>query len=106
MKTSELLIKAKVVIENPGHWTQGAYAHAERGGERRWSMDEDATCFCSLGALSRVTHEMPNSSYFHATRYLETAMLMPVSVFNDSHTHGQVMAAWDKAIEEAKAKGE
>lgn len=108
MKTSEALIQAKALIADPKNWTQGAYARNENG-DRRWSNDEDAVCFCSLGAMSRVTTQLEdrndcrgNDIYYFGTRILETAMEEPVSIFNDEHDHSEVMAAWDKAIEVAK----
>lgn len=108
MKISEALIQGKSLIQNPEHWTQGAFAR-NREGDRRWSNDEDAVCFCSLGAVSRVTNRLEdrtdpqgNDIYYHITHYLETAMGEPVSTFNDEHTHTEVMAMWDKAIEAAK----
>lgn len=108
MKISEALIQGKALIEKPEHWTKGAYARNEKG-ETRWSTDEDATCFCSLGAMGRVTCRLEekndhrgNSIYYRGVGYLEAAMGECVSVFNDEHAHAEVMAAWDKAIEAAK----
>lgn len=37
-----------------------------------------------------------------AKSLLREAMDSPIAIFNDSHTHEEVLAAWDKAIELAK----
>ena len=108
MKISEALIQGKSLIEKPESWTKGAYARNEKG-ERRWSNDEDAVCFCSLGAMSRVTSQIEcrtdpqgRDIYYNGVGYLEAAMGECVPTFNDEHSHVEVMAAWDKAIEAAK----
>lgn len=107
MKISEQLKAGKALIENPANWLQGNYTNLD-------SEDADlqkATCFCSVGAAFKVMGAGnclgPDSSII--TSYLAKAVgLMTgvqVIVYNDSHTHPEVMAMWDKAIELAEAEG-
>ena len=104
MKPSELLIKAKAVIADPKHWTQGSYA---KDAEGRNVGPADAVCWCSLGALHAVAHEENTyNTRFAATRYLARVSADcgydDISDFNDNSSHKVVMKAWDKAIKLAK----
>lgn len=100
MKVSELLIKAKTIIENPENWTQEHLARDHVG----YPTDPNANCavcFCSVGALRKAHIPWTDTSYMDASRFLFTAMNGNVPEFNDTHTHAEVMHAWDKAIADA-----
>ena len=106
MKPSELLTKAKAVIADPKHWTQGWYAKDAEGqpvGPRK----SYAVCWCSLGALDKVAHE-ENTYSTHSTTagYLDVVSVecgySGIPDFNDNSSHEIVMKAWDKAIKLAK----
>ena len=106
MKPSELLIKAKAVIADPKHWTQGWYAKTAKGQSTEPSAPR-AVCWCSVGALEKVAYE--ENTY--STRFGAMWYLLDVSVecgytgisdFNDNSSHKVVMKAWDKAIKLAK----
>ena len=106
MKPSELLIKAKAVIADPKHWTQGSYAKVAEG-RNVGPAKPDAVCWCSIGAIDKVAHE--ESTYaarFAATRYLAVVSdkygSSGIPDFNDNSSHETVMKAWDKAIKLAK----
>ena len=106
MKPSELLIKAKAVIADPKHWTQGQYAKDVKGYSTGPSTP-DAVCWCSLGALHAVAHEEHTyDARFAATRYLSDVAAecgyIGIPDFNDNSSHEAVMKAWDKAIKLAK----
>ena len=106
MKPSELLIKAKAVIADPKHWTQGWYAKDAKG-QSTGPSTPDAVCWCSLGALKKVAHEENTySTRFAATEYLAVASdewgYSGIPDFNDNSSHKVVMRAWDKAIKLAK----
>ena len=102
MKTSEILIAAKALIDEPGKWTQGTYAR-NSDMEEVDSYSEDAVCFCSIGAIYRIT---PHIVSREGIGYLRSAMGPSVVVFNDTHPHAEVMQMWDRAIELAKAEEE
>ena len=106
MKPSEFLIKAKAVIADPKHWTQGWYAHNADGFDVE-SCNPEAVCWCSVGAINKVAHEEGVSdTRFKATQYLaqmaEECGYIGISDFNDNLSHEAVMREWDEAIKLAK----
>lgn len=105
MKTSDLLINAKALINTPDKWTQGHFARDRLGLEISPRTDQ-AVCFCSLGAMMRVNYDEP---YIPAVKALGRAItgddtigyygaFQAVHEFNDKHTHAEVMGMFDKAI--------
>ena len=106
MKPSELLIKAKAVIADPKHWTQGWYAHNADGFDVG-SCEPEAVCWCSVGALDKVAHEEGAvDARFEAASYLfkvaDEFGCSDIPDLNDHSSHETVMKAWDKAIKLAK----
>lgn len=106
MKVSEFLAKAKTLIADPKHWTQGFYAQDAQG-QAVGPAQPHAVCWCSVGVLSKVAHE--ENAYdarFAAARCLfdvsEECGYDGVTDFNDNSSHETVMKAWDKAIKLAK----
>ena len=95
MKTSEILIKAKEVIVDPANWTQGQYARNSNM-DITSATDENATCFCSIGALLRI-------GGFNCDLRMQLSQYADgnIAEYNDTHTHEQVMEVWDKAIAKA-----
>ena len=106
MKPSELLTKAKAVIADPKHWTQGRYAQDAKG-YSTGPTTPDAVCWCSLGALSKVAYEdSAHSSLLMTAGYLSRVSAEygynGIPDFNDDSSHETVMKAWDRAIQLAK----
>ena len=103
MKTSEILTKAKALIDKPEKWTIGAYA---RNGETAVPNDNKyANRFCALGAVKRAGYELEVEVY-DALDALDNCAFYKhgfcsVIRFNDSKTHPEVMALFDEAIAEA-----
>lgn len=104
MKTSEFLIESKKLIDTPYKWTQNALARDKNGNEVS-HVRESAVCFCSIGALCHTwaTKEDANSYNIPAAEeYLlksrDDTSYSSISVYNDTHTHVEVMEWWDKAI--------
>lgn len=98
MNTKELLIAARARIEKPERWTQMSLA---RDAKRRSvkPLDADAVCWCSLGAIYSQCPQSKSLSL--AIRALGSAMSNNESFiadYNDSHTHAEVLAAFDQAI--------
>lgn len=100
MSVKEILIKAKELINTPEKWMQEDY------------HNDDKTCFCTIGAVAHVSGVCNGSAVkCPATDYLRNAVeselkqFDTVAVYNDTHTHADVMAMFDKAIE-AAAKDE
>lgn len=84
MKTpKEVLVAARAVIEKPENWCQRFW---EDGGRR-----------CAASAVGSVCQSQ--DEYNSAYNVLRQQMGDMVSSFNDTHTHAEVIAAFDKAIE-------
>lgn len=106
MKVSEQLRAAKALISNPAqHLQNGLYADAgiDTMGSSPWS--EDACRFCSIGAAAKIAgvgNEDDLHKYHIAgdmVRYLDEATgSVTIAPFNDTRSHEEVMAIWDKAI--------
>lgn len=104
MKTSEVLKQAKQLIINPENWIQG-----------EWSA-KNRTCFCGLGAVVKTLSaedefDITVCGNDGADYYLRLAALQldeyhdPLTSFapyNDSHTHEEVLHAFDVAIQLAE----
>lgn len=105
MELIDLLIRAREVISDPDRWT--AHDFARNGvGHRVRPQDPTAVCFCSLGALAKVSkpvdaspgYTLVDEAEFHLSQFMEG----DVPLFNDTRTHQEVLAAWDEAISDLK----
>lgn len=119
MKTSEILKKAKSLIDSPEKWAKGHYATDDCGYQVN-VMDKRAACFCSVGAVQRATHEglmrseqalatlngRSDKAFATLNRQLKgcsgTFARRNVVDFNDYHTHTEVMDMFDRAIAAAE----
>ena len=86
-KTLCVLRQARALIENPDDWWNGREASATR------------TKQCIVEALSTVAVFGYRDFYQSALQRLTTVCGRPVLDFNDSSTHQEILAAFDKAIE-------
>ena len=102
----EVLEKARARIEDPERWTQRVAGRDESG--RAVPIDK-ATQVCLDGALClqfpdedfRTLGGVP--PYKAAVALLEQATdYKNIADFNDTHTHPEVLAAFDRAIELAR----
>ena len=108
MNTLEILKAGRAKITLPENFTTGAYARNSRGNST-CSGDVKACCWCSLGAIAVVVRMsvgwmMQDLFYGKAIFALENSMKGDIPDFSDSHTHAEVLAAWDAAIAEEEAK--
>lgn len=102
---------AKALIDTPEKWTTHQYARDEEGNSVSfWAWDEvTPTCYCSIGAIAKVQGGITKAEAGTAVRLLDAAAFGPaanscaIAYYNDSHTHEEVMAVWDKAIAKAEA---
>jgi len=93
---TELLEQAWAMIDKPQKWTRGQPESVD--GRRQ----------CSLSALQTATIRQPDLGFPHhiiALVMLTTAMgrrgpalATNIAAFNDSHSHAEVAAAWQRAI--------
>ena len=106
MKISDVLIKAKTLIQDPENWTQGVLAR-DNLYEPVPATSRNAVCFCTYGAVDRALGLENSIQYHEVTRLLRKVCAAisgssMVAVYNDTHTHPEVLALFDKAIELAK----
>lgn len=104
----EALRAGRALIDDHQHWTTGALAE-DAGGRHVNPCDKDAVCWCSIGALKKVT---PSNLIFDLSLdSLRTAIrdlgLLPnksgleyptVDRINDNLPHQEVLRMWDRAI--------
>ena len=104
MDTVEILEKARELISDESRWTQGSYAKDEKGeGTLPWR--EEAVCFCALGAIKKAGnfHDDCSEPAIFLGRVLRDDMgLHSVDEYNDSHSHADVLALFDRAIAAAR----
>lgn len=88
--TKQILIDARKLIEKPENWIQGDF------------KNENGICATQSLFQSGVNSEGWFANH-PAYRALRNAMggVNQVCAYNDTHTHAEVLAAFDKAIEEA-----
>ena len=111
MTASEVLRKARALIEKPENWTRGAYGRNEHGRftELRFSCSR-----CSAGAVLSVCEEVKLAQEDRALNllreqtpgYSEHWIHDPLVRFNDTHAHAEVLSLFDRAIAAAEARGE
>lgn len=94
------LEEARELILDPKHWTKHVSARDVHGVPVS-SFDTNAVCFCSVGALDRVS---ANSDFPYRT--MENILLSAtmdhsyhsVPAFNDNNPHDVVLALWDHTV--------
>jgi hypothetical protein len=102
----EALEAARKLIEDEDHWNKGEYA-VDGDGMRVGPTSYRAYSYCAIGALCAATKKGARRVYFHpAYQALEKALPQEIADFNDSHTHAEVLAAFDAAIAAEKPKVE
>lgn len=122
MKTSEILTKARELIDSPDKWTQRFYARNENNAAVTVN-DDSAVCFCSIGAVHRAAGTDPIGS-IHSPRITTSAIVAlgqqtgeslgghsmfarkAVLLFNDNSNHDAVLAMFDRAIADSQSKGD
>jgi len=83
MEPKEILIRARKLIEDPEHWGQGAFLQDGK--------------YCATGALIAVGDRAPGTPAYQAL-YNAIDYIGQVCSWNDTHTHTEVLAAFDRAI--------
>lgn len=106
MKTSEILIEAKKLIKNPDNWIKYARAKTTKHGLGVDPLDEQATCFCAVGAVQKIKNCDVDTAYSCQEANLlseclpKTFHLHRIWSFNDNFktTHNQIIQVFNKAI--------
>lgn len=100
---AQVLREAKAVIPTPAQWTRKVAARDSRG-NRVTPRNERAVRWCAMGAIEKVAPGDGLAALeWAAIRALRPHMDDEVPTFNDSHTHAEVLAAFDAAIAEQEA---
>ncbi len=101
MTPLQILTAARNKIAKPEHWTQGESCRNSSG---QPCAAQVATCFCSIGAIGTVAGEdweAEQAAMDMLRRAIDPSRpLLGLATFNDTHTHAEVLAAFDKAIHE------
>lgn len=101
MTTLEILCGARELISDPERWTIGALARDCNGDPTYYKYD-DAVKFCAVGAICRVNFKFghvcsnANNSIIELNFVIESHFSL--GDFNDTHTHTEVLSAFDRAI--------
>lgn len=100
----QLLEQGRTLLTDPKCWTQGAYTRDADGIPGGLGWEKTSTCWCTMGAVHKVSGTLgtANTIAYKAIWQLDQAMNGCAVEFNDTHTHEEVMAGWDRAIELAK----
>lgn len=107
MTTFEILKAARELISDEKRWTQGFYAVANGWPVVQFASEhlpDSADCFCAIGSLAKAgcmsVYDAESSGAYKA---LEAVSEIDVHEFNDTHTHEEVLALFDRAISRAEA---
>ena len=103
INTLEVLKKAKKKIAKKKNWCQEVMARDKDGNPTKYHVGESVK-FCAMGAIHRVCYE-------HKMEWLDTSLdaidllaeqtgTNDMIEYNDTHTHKEVLAVFDKAIKE------
>ncbi|MDP9590618.1 UNVERIFIED_ORG: hypothetical protein J2W19_003182 [Shinella zoogloeoides] len=96
----ETLQNARELISDQKRWTQKAFAR-DASGNVVDSDDKAAVCFCAAGAITKAANNLHVA--VRARHAFREVARQSVLDFNDSHTHAEVLAVFDLAIEKARA---
>jgi hypothetical protein len=94
---------ARQLISNKDNWTTGWFARDFNGSRVHGAHKLTAISFCSIGAINKVTNNTCGIQTMieFEIKYLFRAIdyKCNVTYYNDTHTHEEVLAMFDKAIE-------
>ncbi len=99
MTTLEILKAARELISAPERWTQETSARTPDG-RRCGALNANAVCWCSTGAT--LMFDPDNLGHFADSalgwQLMSDGYNDGVERFNDTHTHAEVLALFDKTI--------
>jgi predicted nucleotidyltransferase len=103
MNTVEILKAARELISDEKRWTTCAMAR-DSAGHAVEAWDDDAVCFCSVGAIAKACVDIHPRGEIDARNALtkETTGGHTIVSFNDTHQHAEVLALFDRAISRAE----
>lgn len=103
MITKQNLTDAKALISDPEHWTQGWEAVSNEGSYLKDARDPKACKWCTIGAIAKVMNKAFGSDIQDQLKKqnLDHFGVDFIWVYNDNHTHAEVMVMFDGLIERA-----
>ena len=100
MTLKQALIAVKKTIGTKKKWTRHAYAR-NADMKRTDPTDENAVCFCTGGAIKRVTDGKGYDLYEKIYRAIQLEMDGAIPAFNDTRSFEEVHERIDRAIAKA-----
>lgn len=101
VKPSQNLRLAKELINTEDKWFQGDFS-----GTKLNEQGDEVVCYCALGAVELVTrnqhYNTKEAEYLRIAIFDDLMAQETFAPYNDSHTHAEVMVAFDKAIQLAE----
>lgn len=76
-------MKVKELLSSPEKWTQGTYARDALGGRPVPPLDEDAVCFCLIGAVRKCYPIISDQCPVLAKITLELCTNLKMAVITD-----------------------
>lgn len=96
MTVQEVAEAVYEIIEDEQHWTKGALARTEEG-TKTLPDDDDAVCWCLVGAVRLVTKEKDFIVFREFwSAWCEHVSPAGMSYVNDIHGHQAVLSGLDK----------
>jgi hypothetical protein len=110
-EAADFLEKAKAIIADPKHWTQGAFARKENGTQSPTNVKE-AVCWCTMGAIFKAAGidadnyyvNVSETAYNLACKTMEYKTQRGIPNFNDTNNHEAVMGLFNQTIEDLREK--
>jgi len=98
----DVLLKARKLIAEPAQWTQ-KYGARNRQGYPVNCDDDDAVCWCALGAISKCTYSLDIAEDTIAALELTSARMFgrTVAGVNDHLGHAAILQVFDAALAKA-----
>ena len=96
----ELPIAARKKIEKPENWTQN-YSAKDVDGSAVYVCSPEAVCWCTLGAIRAVSDDRGDLVEAACNKLYDVLDDSFITIFNDTHTHEEVLALFDRAIANA-----
>jgi len=100
----ENLVSARAKIAKPEDWTQDALARNALGHGLYSSHDHAAVCWCALGAIRAAGGKHSLEVFAAVNHFARVNDIIDIPAWNDSVTHEEVLAAFDRAIEAERQK--
>ena len=99
-RMKDILVKARELISKEENWTQGEFGRNAQGDSVTKDHLNEATRFCATGALIRAMQLLQGNADAIYRIYEKWGHFSLIH-FNDRHTHTEVLALFDKLINEA-----